>query len=106
MQGRSCVSEEPGIVFSVKELIGRLDGKLDTITNILTSKADRSDVIALEHRVGQVEDKVNVMHQAAETRQINEMDHTVTKRWVVTTWISIGVALIAIAGIVVEAVIK
>lgn len=100
------MAEEPGIVFSVKELIGRLDGKLDTITNILTSKADRSDVIALEHRVGQVEDKVNVLHERNEAATITERDHTVQKRWVVTTWISVGVALIAIVGIVVEALVR
>lgn len=96
------MSEEPGIVFSVKELIGRLDGKLDTITNILTSKADRSDVIALEHRVGQVEDKVNALHERDEATQINERDHTINHRWIVTTWISVGVAFIALAGVIVE----
>lgn len=99
------MAEEPGIVFSVKELIGRLDGKLDTITNILTSKADRSDVIALEHRVGQVEDKVNVLHERNEAATVTERDQSVKHRWVITTWVSVAVAVIAIVGIVVQAVV-
>lgn len=98
------MAEEPGIVYSVKELISRLDGKLDMITNILTSKADRSDVIALEHRVGQVEEKVSRLHDRDAAEEITSRDQTVRHRWVVTTWISIIVAIAAIAGIIVQAV--
>lgn len=104
------MADEPNIVFSVKELIGRLDGKLDTITNILTSKADRSDVTALEHRVGTMEEKVNRLHDQTnadrEESQKVSRDKTSRRRWVVTTVISIVVALVAIAGVIVEAVIK
>lgn len=99
------MSEEPGIVYSVKELISRLDGKLDMITNILTSKADRSDVIALEHRVGQIEEKVGKLYDHEETKVVATRDTLVRRRWIVTTVISAGVAVVAVAGVVFQAVI-
>lgn len=38
------MSEEPEISYSVRELIERLDRKIDGFLSIMTSKADRSDV--------------------------------------------------------------
>jgi ferric-dicitrate binding protein FerR (iron transport regulator) len=63
------VTDDPGVVFSVKELIGRLDGKLDMVLNVLTNKADRADVNALDRRMGDVEDKVNAISQHNQDRE-------------------------------------
>jgi len=102
------LADDPGVVFTVKELIGRLDGKLDMMMNVLTNKADRTDVNALGNRVGALEDKVGEMHQRevereaaklAETRA--ETTHQENNRWVLGTVITLGLLMAAIGTIVV-----
>ena len=46
-------TQEPNgtITFTVKELLARQDGKLDTIILTLHAKADKTDLAALEQRV-------------------------------------------------------
>lgn len=102
------MSEDPGVVFTVKELIGRLDGKLDMLMNVLTNKADRTDVAALGTRVGTLEDRVGDMHQrelqrdaAAQAEQRVETGHKDSRRWVLTTMIATGLLMAAIATIAV-----
>ncbi len=99
--GGSLVSEEPAIVFSVKELIGRLDGKLDLMMKILTDKADRADVTALDHRVGLVEEKVSSITLTEKQRREIEQGKGPKRRWVITTLIAASVALAAIIGLVI-----
>ena len=43
------------VSYTVKELLARQDGKLDTIILTLASKADRSDLDKVEGRVGTLE---------------------------------------------------
>lgn len=104
------MAEEPAIVFSVKELIGRLDGKLDMMMNVLTNKADRSDVNNLEQRVGRVEEKVNEMgkatgeHLAAEqTERKVKTEGRDNRRAVIIAIVSIITAGAAIATVIVMA---
>jgi hypothetical protein len=51
------VTEENGmsVSFTVKELLARQDGKLDTITLLLNSKAEKTEVAALEGRIMSLE---------------------------------------------------
>jgi len=98
---RSLVAEEPAIVFSVKELISRLDGKLDLMMNVLTGKADRADVNNLEHRVGAVEIKVNAITKEKETEERVEEKDTNRSRFLITILGTATGLLIAAMAIVV-----
>ena len=50
------MAEEAGsISYSVKELLAKQDGKLDTILLTLTSKADREEMAGVERRVTALE---------------------------------------------------
>lgn len=107
-------SEEPGVVFTVKELIGRLDGKIDVVLQTLTNKADRTDLAILGDRVGRVESSVAELHERErvreearvaakkareETEKVQVEEKTQqrdTRRWVVGTLIASAAALGAI----------
>jgi hypothetical protein len=104
--GRSLVAEEPAIVFSVKELISRLDGKLDLMMNVLTGKADRADVNNLEHRVGAVEVKVNAITREKETEERVEEKGSNRSRFLVATLGTAVVLLVASLSIIVTLLIK
>lgn len=106
------MSEDPGVVFSVKELIGRLDGKLDTTASMLAnkldvlgtslaSKADRSDLTVLGDRVTRVENAMNAISQRQQTENQVETKHQDNHRFAIT----VAVAIIsAVAAIVLAAV--
>jgi hypothetical protein len=102
----SLVTEEPGIVFSVKELISRLDGKLDMMMNVLTNKADRSDLAAIDHRVGRVEDDVAALNTAAKAKNEAHQEHVNTHRWRLTAVISAIATVLMLAGLVITLVVK
>lgn len=107
-------NEEPGVVFSVKELIGRLDGKIDVVLQTLTGKADRTDLAILGDRVGRVENSVAELHERerereatrlaakkaredADAAQVQEKtDHREARRWVVGTIVATAAALAAV----------
>lgn len=59
---------EPMIQMSVKELIGRVDAKVDTIILGLQGKANQSDVDALEARLFEIE-KAQVVASAQTVRR-------------------------------------
>lgn len=96
------MTEEPGIVFSVKELIGRLDGKLDTITNILTTKADRADFIVMDHRMSQMEITVKQLSEHEQTRLDNTNETLKKKHYIIATVIASVAAMSGVAAAVFE----
>lgn len=53
-------NEEGQVSFSVKELLNRIDGKLDTMALAISAKADHDEVVRLEARV-------NILYTAWET---------------------------------------
>lgn len=99
------MAEEPAIVFSVKELISRLDGKLDLMMNVLTGKADRADVNNLEYRVGAVEVKVNNLTTERETEGKVEERTTTSSRFMITILGTSVALLIAAISIIVTLVL-
>lgn len=90
------MAEEPAIVYSVKELISRLDGKLDAMMNLLTNKADRADVTALERRVDANEGEVAGLKTREQQRQENRDNYTLGKRWVIAIVVSISTSLLSV----------
>lgn len=51
------MAPDDGITYSIKEVFERLDGKLDSISEQLSAKADQSQVDKMEERVEAVENK-------------------------------------------------
>lgn len=89
------MADEPAIVFSVKELISRLDGKLDAIMSVLVNKADRADVTALERRVDAVENKINTRETQESTTEKHKESSTVGRRFIITMVLTV---LLSLAG--------
>lgn len=100
------MAEDPMIVFSVKELISRLDGKLDMMMKVLTDKADRADVNTLEHRVAAVETTVNKLETAYHAEEKADEDGTNRSRFLVTALLSVIGLLIAFAAVVVTILVN
>lgn len=91
------MAEEPAIVYSVKELISRLDGKLDAIMSVLVNKADRADVTALERRMDTTEGDVSGLKDREKRREAEKNDRTLSKRWVIAFTTSIILSLLGVA---------
>lgn len=91
------MAEEPAIVYSVKELISRLDGKLDAIMSVLTNKADRADVTALERRVDSTEGEIKGIKEREKRRLEEKNKATLGKRWMVALVTSITLGLLSAA---------
>ncbi|MFJ5532514.1 hypothetical protein [Streptomyces sp. NPDC093261] len=92
------MADDSTVSYSVKELIERLERKLDTYLTLLAGKADRTDVQALEQRVGKVEDHLSVL---VEREHVQEK-HTEGKRWLITALASIVVAAAAVAALLLK----
>jgi hypothetical protein len=69
------------VQFTVKELLARIDGKIDMITGLVHEKADKQDLKLLESRVDKMEkvaaDKMEV--EKVETRLLKVEQDTATK---------------------------
>lgn len=66
------MAEEPTVTYTVREMLSRMDGKLDIIAAQLAGKASQAEVEALTERLGKVE-------RAAE---VDRVVATKLKRWV------------------------
>lgn len=62
---RRCLvtDSDPGVVFSVKELIGRLEGKLDAFIAIIDKKAGKEDVDVVHRRVDATNQRMDATNQ-------------------------------------------
>ena len=100
------MAEDPTIVFSVKELISRLDGKLDMMMKVLTDKADRTDVNDLERRVGAVEVQVNDLVTSRKNEAKAQKDGTNRSRFAITVMLTAIGLLIAFAAVVVTILVS
>lgn len=47
--------DQPSVSYSVKELVARVDAKLDAYSLVLQTKADRTEVAGLHDRVSKLE---------------------------------------------------
>lgn len=85
---------EPQVSYSVKEILDRIEGKMDSFTAGLAAKADASAVVQLQQIVdGNTNQLTDIQGRltAAEKRAAARMDY---RRWLIPTIISI-VSLLA-----------
>ncbi len=62
----------PAVQYTVKELLARIDGKIDTLTATLQNKADKSEVLALER-------ELRILHDdKAEQSQVDKLEQKVS----------------------------
>lgn len=69
----------------MKELIEKLDRKLDTFMHLLHGKADTTAVAALESRVDSVQRDLAALTQREAVQEKHEVKSTEWKRWAIGT---------------------
>ena len=83
-------ANEPVIRFSVRDLLARVDGRLDQLTQTLGSLATKSEVASLERRLIELE----VKELRRETMDKHDEKATTSKisrrQWVIGTLVSIA----------------
>jgi hypothetical protein len=89
--------DESTVSYTVKELIERLERKIDQFLTLLHNKADRRDLAVLEQRVDTVERHVSALNQ----REAAQEKRTEWKRWLIPT-----IATLVLAGATVVSLIK
>lgn len=86
--------DDTRVTFTVKELIGDINRKLDAVLTALHGKADTSRVQALEARVDGVERSVAALEQREEVQERHDERSTQRRRWVVDA----GVGLLLVGA--------
>lgn len=79
------MSEEPTIEYSVREMIERLDRKIDQFIVIMASKAERAEVGLLDERLISVESKVSQLADRLKKDEKRAQEKREWKRWVIPT---------------------
>ncbi|GAA4626860.1 hypothetical protein GCM10023196_036830 [Actinoallomurus vinaceus] len=109
--------DEPHISYSLREVLGRLESKLDRLVDTLAlkadraelveldkrveRKADRSEVTELDKRVGATESRLtDVVHQLQSDAQ-HAQERTEHRRWLWPLIVGLLAAIATILGVVV-----
>lgn len=87
---------EPTISYSLREVLGRLESKLDRLVDTIALKADRTEVLELDKRVGQTEVHITELRQQRENDARSEKERTEHRRWL---WPTIAAFLAAVSGV-------
>lgn len=88
------------ITFTVKELLGKLDEKLDRIAEQLSAKADAHDLERLEERVIVLEGSAATEAQLAAYRAKAEADRKRDRKWLIGFGTGTVLSLMALAATV------
>jgi hypothetical protein len=96
------MSEEPTIEYTVKEMIERLDHKVDQFLGILSSKADRSEVALVAERLTVVESKVDTLTDRLKKDEKRAKERREWKRWIIPTACTLVGAAATILSIIVH----
>lgn len=92
------LGENGSVRFSVKELLAKLDGKLDVISEKLDAKADEAHLVALEARVLVLEGSAATEAQLADYRRKQADERKRDRRWLMvfgTSTVLSGLGLLA-----------
>lgn len=90
------------ITFTVKELLAKLDAKLDLIVAQLDSKAERHDLDSLEVRVLKLEGSAATEAQLREYRTAQERERKRDRRWLLVFGTS---TVLSILGLLATAIL-
>lgn len=112
----SSPEEEPVLRIPVRELLARLDGRLDQLTNVLATLVTRGDLVQVEEQVHELRERVDRLEDAeltraaAETRLAQEHERIEREReqksthwqWFVMAGLTAVLVALAIVGFVVH----
>jgi hypothetical protein len=97
---------DPQISYSIRELIERLDKKIDSFISLLTTKADRADVLLSDKKL---EDQVLLFDKRLDdhSERIGALEHSNVarkevsefRRWLVPTLFAIVLTLATVGSI-------
>ena len=85
---------DEGIGYTLKEVIEKLDRKMDVMFSVLASKADRAELSALDHRVNSVENELREKRAAKTAVTEVRKESKEHWRWLLPVLVSLaGVSL-------------
>ncbi len=90
------MSEGPDVGYTLKEVIEKLDRKIDAIFTVLSLKADRQDVAALDHRVDSLERRVENEQAARNATRNVVRERQEHWRWLVPLLVSVAAITISV----------
>jgi len=88
----------PDVGYTLKEVIEKLDRKIDAMFTVLNLKADRADLTALDHRVDTLERRVESDQTARNATRSAQRERQEHWRWLLPL-------LVAITGVVLAVVL-
>lgn len=94
------MSDEPKIEYTVKEVVDRIDRKIDQFIGILNQKVDRAEFLLLLERVDDVEATQKAMASRIKHDERKAKDRREWRRWVIPTVITLVGSVATIASIV------
>lgn len=92
-------TDNVSVSFTVKELLDRMDRKLDGISDKLDLKATIAEVQDLALKQSQVMSRVAALELAREHDQVNNDDRRTTKERIWNVALGIALVLVTLAGV-------
>lgn len=90
--------DDPTVSYSVKELIERLERKVDQFIVILSSKADRTDFELIEEKHSELVARVSDIERRLDSDEEHERDRREYRRWLIPALSGVLLALATIVG--------
>jgi hypothetical protein len=89
---------EPVVSYGLKEVLARLEAKLDQVVAAVGGKADRADVDRLDRRLDEHDDRLGKLEESRRTTEKLAAERRDHRRWLFPTLAAIVSALAAIIG--------
>jgi len=96
---RISLPVEPQISYSVKEILKRIEDKVDDLIRGLAFKADTSHVESLNQRVDRAEDRITAIEHRNQSRDEHERGHAEWKRWLIPTVLTAALTVATILSL-------
>lgn len=91
--------DDPTVSYSVKELIERLERKVDQFLVILSTKADRSDFELEQEKRTELESRVTDIERRLDNDEKHEHDRLEYRRWLIPALSGVLLTLVTLLGI-------
>lgn len=91
--------EDPTVSYSVKELIERLERKVDQFIVILTTKADRTDLELVEEKRVELEARVTDIERRLGLDEEHERERREYRRWLIPAMSGVLLTLVTVLGV-------
>jgi len=80
---------EPTISYSIKDILSRMESKLDRLADSLASKADHTDVVRLWETIRAQDDRLKTVEDVIKNQGQKKQDAKAWKQWAIPTILSL-----------------